>query len=34
MNTIERALRHALFVHLHDNIDKAIDFKAIKAFNN
>jgi phosphoribosylformylglycinamidine (FGAM) synthase-like enzyme len=33
MNTIEKALMHALFVHLHHNIDKAIDFKAIKALN-
>ncbi|MDH7511500.1 MAG: AIR synthase-related protein [Clostridiales bacterium] len=34
MNTIERALMHALFVHLHHNIDKAIDFKAIEALND
>jgi len=34
MNTIEKALMHALFVHLHHNIDKAIDFKAIEALNN
>ena len=33
MNTIEKALMHALFVHLHHNIEKAIDFKAIKALN-
>ena len=33
MNKIERALMHALFVHLHHNIDKAIDFKAIEALN-
>ena len=33
MNTIEKALTHALFVHLHHNIDKAIDFKAIEALN-
>jgi phosphoribosylformylglycinamidine (FGAM) synthase-like enzyme len=33
MNTIEKALMHALFVHLHHNIDKAIDFKAIEAMN-
>ncbi len=33
MNTIEKALMHALFVHLHHNIDKAIDFKAIEALN-
>lgn len=33
MNTIEKALMHALFLHLHHNIDKAIDFKAIEALN-
>jgi phosphoribosylformylglycinamidine synthase len=33
MNSIERALIHALFIHLHHNIDKAIDFKAIDALN-
>lgn len=33
MNTIEKALTHALFIHLHHNIDKAIDFKAIEALN-
>ena len=33
MNTIEKALMHALFIHLHHNIDKAIDFKAIDALN-
>jgi len=33
MNKIERALTHALFVHLHHNIDKAIDFKAIEELN-
>jgi len=33
MNKIEHALTHALFVHLHHNIDKAIDFKAIEALN-
>jgi len=33
MNTIEKALMHALFVHLHHNIDKAVDFKAIDALN-
>ena len=31
MNRIEKALMHALFTHLHHNIDKAIDFKAIEA---
>lgn len=34
MNTIEKALMHALFLHLHHNIDKAIDFKAIEELNN
>ncbi len=34
MNTIEKALMHALFLHLHHNIDKAIDFKAIEALND
>ncbi|MFB0565906.1 MAG: AIR synthase-related protein [Candidatus Aminicenantaceae bacterium] len=34
MNTIEKALMHALFSHLHHNIDKAINFKAIEALNN
>ena len=34
MNTIEKALMHALFFHLHHNIDKAIDFEAIEALNN
>ena len=33
MNTVERALIHALFVHLHHNIDKAIDFEAIAELN-
>ena len=33
MNTVERALMHALFVHLHHNIDKAIDFGAFKQLN-
>ena len=33
MNTIEKALVHALFKHLHHNIDKAIDFKAIESLN-
>ncbi len=33
MNTVERALMHALFVHLHHNIDKAIDFDSFKALN-
>ena len=34
MNTIEKALMHALFLHLHHNIDKAIDFEAIEALND
>ena len=33
MNTIEKALMHALFIHLHHNIDKALDFKAFAALN-
>lgn len=33
MNKVEKALMHALFVHLHHNIDKAIDFKAFKKLN-
>lgn len=33
MNRIEKALMHALFTHLHHNIDKAIDFKAIETLN-
>ena len=33
MNQVERALIHALFVHLHHNIDKAIDFGALKELN-
>ena len=33
MNTIEKALMHALFSHLHHNIDKAVDFKAIEELN-
>ena len=33
MNRIERALIHALFIHLHHNIDRAIDFEAIKKLN-
>ena len=34
MNTIEKALVHALFLHLHHNIDKVIDFKAFEALND
>lgn len=33
MNRIEKALMDALFMHLHHNIDKAIDFKAIETLN-
>ncbi len=33
MNRIEKALMDALFVHLHHNIDQAIDFKAIETLN-
>ena len=33
MNRIERALIHALFVHLHHNIDRAVDFRAIEELN-
>jgi len=33
MNTIERALMHALFAHLHHNIDQAVDFKAFDELN-
>ncbi|MBC8276141.1 MAG: phosphoribosylformylglycinamidine synthase, partial [Chloroflexi bacterium] len=33
MNTIERALTHALFVHLHHNIDQAVDFRMIEELN-
>jgi phosphoribosylformylglycinamidine synthase subunit PurL len=33
MNRIEKALMHALFVHLHHNIDKAIDFGVFKELN-
>ncbi len=34
MNKVERALMHALFIHLHHNIDQAIDFKAFKELND
>ncbi|HEC66555.1 MAG TPA: phosphoribosylformylglycinamidine synthase [bacterium] len=34
MNTVERALMDALFMHLHHNIEKVIDFKAIEALNH
>ncbi|MFO7772892.1 MAG: AIR synthase-related protein [Dehalococcoidia bacterium] len=33
MNTVERALMHALFAHLHHNIDQAVDFKAFAELN-
>ncbi|HHT28295.1 MAG TPA: phosphoribosylformylglycinamidine synthase [Firmicutes bacterium] len=34
MNTVERALMHGLFKHLHHNIDKAIDFGVFKELND
>ncbi len=34
MNKVEKALMHGLFVHLHHNIDKAIDFGAFKKLND
>jgi len=33
MNKIEKALMHGLFVHLHHNIEKAIDFGVFKKLN-
>lgn len=33
MNTIEKALMHGLFIHLHHNIDKVIDFKGFQELN-
>ncbi|MCK9231098.1 MAG: AIR synthase-related protein [Syntrophales bacterium] len=33
MNRIEKALMHGLFVHLHHNIDKVIDFKGFQELN-
>ena len=33
MNKIEKALMHGLFIHLHHNIDKAIDFGSFKQLN-
>ena len=33
MNKVEKALIHALFVHLHHNTDKAIDFALFKQLN-
>ncbi|UMZ73759.1 AIR synthase-related protein [Natranaerofaba carboxydovora] len=34
MKKIEKALMHGLFVHLHHNIDKAIDFGKFKTLND
>ncbi len=34
MNTIEKALIHGLFIHLHHNIDKVIDFSMFKDLND
>lgn len=34
MNKVEKALMHGLFVHLHHNIDKAIDFGEFKKLND
>lgn len=34
MNRVEKALMDALFVHLHHNIDHAIDFEAIENLNS
>lgn len=33
MNTVEKALIHGLFIHLHHNIDKVIDFKSFQELN-
>ncbi len=33
MNTVEKALMHGLFIHLHHNIDKAIDFGVFRELN-
>ena len=33
MNKVEKALIHGLFIHLHHNIDKAIDFGVFKKLN-
>ncbi|ACB84682.1 AIR synthase-related protein [Natranaerobius thermophilus] len=33
MNQVEKALMHGLFIHLHHNIDKAIDFGQFKELN-
>ena len=34
MNKVEKALMHGLFVHLHHNTDKAIDFSLFKQLND
>jgi len=34
VNKVEKALMHALFVHLHHNIDTAIDFSSFKRLND
>jgi phosphoribosylformylglycinamidine synthase subunit PurL len=34
LNRVEKALMHALFVHLHHNIDKAIDFGVFRELND
>ena len=34
MNKVEKALIHGLFIHLHHNIDKAIDFDVFKQLND
>jgi phosphoribosylformylglycinamidine synthase subunit PurL len=34
VNRIEKALMHGLFVHLHHNIDKAIDFGVFRELND
>jgi phosphoribosylformylglycinamidine synthase subunit PurL len=33
MNRVEKALMHALFIHLHHNTEKAVDFSAIEEVN-
>jgi phosphoribosylformylglycinamidine synthase len=33
VNKVEKALIHGLFIHLHHNIDKAIDFGIFKQLN-
>ncbi|NLN06770.1 MAG: phosphoribosylformylglycinamidine synthase [Firmicutes bacterium] len=34
MNRLEKALMHALFVHLHHNTDKAVNFRLFKQLND